>query len=347
MTDETHLSILRRMSGGGDLVVDDSPLTSSRAMRLALAKSANDAVGLILTVNTVTDDILQLDEMLNTIDDTLMLVGVNRNDRLIGVVALDMQLRAAILEMQLMGTLIPREAEQRAPTVTDKTMCGPMLAMLLSSLPGAMPAEEFAGWADNVHADALIESRREVGLMLDDCTYRVLRMNVDLGIADRQSVLTLALPCVSTEEEHATIPPEPVDWSTAFQAAVEDAPASLDALLHRFKMSLGSAQDLEVGQLIPLHGCTVGSVRLLALDGQVVANAKLGQVGGMRAVRIESEITQPMADLNGLPCRSGVAPEPSQGVPKIENAMTADRLPAADTVLNETATVEAGALENS
>ena len=64
---------------------------------------------------------------------------------------------------------------------------------------------------------------------------------------------------------------------------VSAAPASLDALLHRFKMHIGAAQSLEVGQVLPLPGCTVNSVRLLAPDGKVVAQAKLGQVGGMRA----------------------------------------------------------------
>ncbi|WP_106744702.1 FliM/FliN family flagellar motor switch protein [Yoonia maritima] len=343
MTDDTHLSILRRMAGARDLVADDSPLTSSRAMRLALAKSASDAVGLILTVTTVTDDTLRLDEMLNMIDDTLMLVGLKRDDRLIGIVALDMQLRAAVLEMQMMGALIPRDAEQRVPTATDKTMCDPMLAILLSSLPDAMPGEEFSGWADGVQIDALIESRREVGLMLNDCAYRVLRMNVDLGTADRQASIMLALPCIATKEEQETIPPEPVDWPTAFQATIGDAPTNLDAQLHRFKMSLGHAQDLEVGQLIPLHGCTVGSVRLLALDGQVVANAKLGQMGGMRAIRIESEITPQLADLNGL--QRGV--EAAQSVPKNDNAITADMLPAAGKVSGPTAKIEAVSLENS
>ena len=48
---------------------------------------------------------------------------------------------------------------------------------------------------------------------------------------------------------------------------------------------------------MPLPGCTVSSVRLLSPDGQVVAQAKLGQVGGYRAVRLEAAPPPELSDL--------------------------------------------------
>lgn len=299
MTGSSHSSILRKMAGArsGDPV--ESPITSSRAVRMALTKAANDTVGLVLTVRSVAEDIMPLDQMLSTFDDGMMLVALTRHGRIVGTAAWDMQMRAAVLEMQTMGKLIAMIADERPATGTDKTMCDPMLAALLAVLPSAVMGTEFEGWIDDVTTGVRLESARAAGLMLDDCSYRSVRMTVDLGVADRTGNLVLTLPVLTRPTEVPEPEAEPVNWGDAFRANVMEAPAALDALLHRFKMSLGRAQNLQVGQVVALPGCTVNSVRLISADGQNVAQAKLGQVGGMRAVRIENAVAPQMRDLTG------------------------------------------------
>jgi len=65
-------------------------------------------------------------------------------------------------------------------------------------------------------------------------------------------------------------------------------------------MPLFQAENLAVGQVIPLPGCTVSSVKLLARDGRKVATARLGQSGGMRAVRVEAAPHLQMEDMDNL-----------------------------------------------
>ena len=328
MTNSTHSSILRRKAGQNDQTGADSPLTSSRAVRLALAKSASDSVGLSLTVSSVIEDIVSIDDLLDQLDEGLMLVGLQCEGRVVGLLALDIQMRSAVVEIQTMGRLVARQAADRPPTATDKAMCEPVLSALLDALPAAVTGTNFDGWVDGLSLGGMIESTRAAGLTLDDGSYRALRMTVDLGVADRETYLLLALPVVTAEEDVLPEPQQPVDWATALRGTVSAAPATLDAVLHRFKIPIGRAQSLRVGQLVPLPGCTVNSVRLTAPGGRAVASAKLGQAGGMRALRIEDDAEPQLSDLGGRANATTVA----LGV-RIDqdalNAKAAGNLPAA------------------
>ena len=287
----------------------ENPLTSSRAVRLALTKAANDTVGVILTVASVAEEITDLDDMLGMLGDGLMLVGLERGNALVGMIALDMELRAAVLEQQTMGSVLAHRADERAPTRTDKMLCEPLISTFLSAFPQAVLGTALEGWGTDVALGESVESPRAAGLVLEDCAYRIVRLSVDLGVAERQAELIIVLPVVQEEKSIAAPAPSIADgdWDTIFEENVALAPARLDAVLHRFPVSLATAQSLQIGTVLPLPGCTVHSVRLLAPDGAEVAQAKLGQLGGYRAVRIE---TAPAPQLAELPAATPGTPMP-------------------------------------
>lgn len=186
MTESTHATLLRRMTRSHDADVVENPLTSSRAVRLALTKAANDTVGLVLSVSSVAEDVSGLDAMLDGLPDGLMLIGLHQQDRLVELIALDMQLCAAVLEMETMGVLSSQSVDDRAPTRTDKMMCDPMIAGFLDVFPQAVRGTDLDGWADDVaHKDRIVDTRT-AGLLLDDCRYRIVQMTVQLVPADRQ-----------------------------------------------------------------------------------------------------------------------------------------------------------------
>ncbi|WP_342076152.1 FliM/FliN family flagellar motor switch protein [Yoonia sp. SS1-5] len=295
-----HSTILRRMTGRQTGEAAEMPLTLSRAVRLALTKAADETIGLSVTVTDMAEDVRSLDDLLVDLDATLMLVGLERDGRLAGLMALDMQLRAAVVETQTIGRLIDAPADQRDPTGTDKSLCDAMLAHFLTALPHATAATEFDGWLDGVVLGDRVRSSRAAGLVLEDCEYRVLRFPIDLGVAERTGELRIALPMTAGPATPDLPQPVSQDWVPQFRAAVEAAPATLEAELYRFQLPLSQARDLKAGQVIPLYGCTVNSVRLLSLDGRQVAQAKLGQVGGKRALRIEAA---PAAELSELAAR--------------------------------------------
>ena len=300
MTDTMQNAVLRRMMRRDQDVPSENPLTTSRAVRLALTKAANDAVGLVLTVSSVSEYANALDAMLADLPAGLMLVALHRDDALAGFIAVDPELRAAVLEMETMSALSSQATDDRAPTSADLAMCKPLITSFLAAFPDAVLGTDLAGWCDHVSHHERIADVRAAGLILEDVPYRVLQMDVQLTGTDRQGALLLALPPIKAQEtiEHdlPSIPPE-LDWKTHFPSLVAEAPATLTALLHKFHLPLEDARGLQVGSVLPLRGCSVSSVRLLAPDGQEVSQAKLGQSGGMRAVRIEAA---PMPDLHAL-----------------------------------------------
>ena len=299
MSDSMHSTILRRMTGQQADTVAEAPLTSSRAMRLALAKSANDTVGLALTVTEIAEEEITLDVLLENLPEKLLLIELIRDGAMVGVMAVDMQFRAAVLEMQTMGELIKAVAEERAPTGTDKTMCEPVLERFLSALPAAIKLADIGGWVDDIILGNKVDSSRAAGLVLKDVDYRFLRIGVDLDVADRRGELLIALPVGQQVEIEEAPPVEVVGWDSQFQENVAVAPTELSALLHRFDLPISQAQALQVDQVLPLSGCTVNSIQLMSSDGQLVAQAKLGQLGGKRAVRIEAAPLPQMQDLAG------------------------------------------------
>ncbi len=298
MTERSHATLLRRMTRSHEKEVVENPLTSSRAVRLALTKAANDTVGLAITVSGIAEEVTVLDDVLGSLSEDLMLVELKRHGSLAGLIAIDMQLRSAVLEMETIGATVGAIADPRPPTRADKVMCDPFIAAFLMAFPTSVKGTPFEGWGDDVAVGEQFEGTRSAGLVLDDRDYRVVRMSVDLGVADRQGLLVMALPLA---DQKNVVDPEPlpkVDWKTAFDEVVLSAPASLDAVLHRFHISLAQANTLKVGTLLPLTGCSVNSVRLIAPNGQDAGQAKLGQVGGKRAVRLQSA---PLPELQELP----------------------------------------------
>lgn len=302
MAETMHSKILGRMAGRVTDDVDHQPLTASRAVRLAVTKTANDTVGLVLTVISMAEEIQPLDGLIAALGDDLMLVGLYRDGQLAGVIALDVELRAAILEMQTAGSLIGAPAEKRRATGTDKTLCDPLLDALVQALSPAMAGTELDGWISDCTVRERIDSARAAGLVLSDRDYRILRLAVDLGVADREALLLIALPPVKKPDLIVPELVEDVDWAAQFRLAVSFAPGTLLAHLKKFTIPLSQARSLEVGQILPLPGCDVHSVRLVAPDGKMVAQAKLGQLGGMRAIRIEQAPQAQMGDLTPVGC---------------------------------------------
>lgn len=299
MNEQAHISILRRMAGqaGDDAPV--SPISTSRAVRLALIKAGSDSCGLVLDVASTGEEHGSLDDVLTQFDDGSLLVGLRRQDRLAGVIALDLQLRAAVLEMQIMGRVLDQRAADRAATGTDKVLCEPMLAQFIAALPAAMAGTDDMGWVADLSLADRINDRRAAGLALADGDYRVLQMQIHLGAVDRQGCLLVVLPVVTpVAVAHPPAPPPQADWTTAFGAAVQGSRAVLTARIALCTMTLQQAQGMQPGDVIALPDGSITAVQLIAPDGRCVSQGKLGQMTGKRAVRVTAA---PDARLDDLP----------------------------------------------
>ena len=64
-------------------------------------------------------------------------------------------------------------------------------------------------------------------------------------------------------------------------------PTEVESIIGRLRLPLAIEETLKVGQVLPLLELDIGAVSLNASDGSCIATCRLGQSGGMRAVRVE------------------------------------------------------------
>lgn len=300
MTKQIAHAVLRRMASPPPPAPDDVPITSSKAIRLAITRAADKTHKMALSVSALREEVVSLEDMLAAIEPEMMLLGMQMDGRAQGIAAVGLELRAAVLELQTVGRVLEGAAEDRAPTETDARLSVPLITAFLAHLQTTASQTALDGWGEGFTVGDRFQSPRAAGLILDDVKFRVIRISVDLGHGGRTSDLSIALPSRAKCSEKVVKADDTGNWETRFQSVVNASPAKLDALLHRFKLPLYRAQGLAVGQVIPLPGCTVSSIQLLAGDGRRVATARLGQSGGMRAVRIEAAPHLQMRDMDQL-----------------------------------------------
>ena len=294
---DNQTSILARMAVRQAPLTTDVPLTSSRALRVAMTRAADKALGLSLSVTSVGEETLQLEAVIEALPNDYLYAGLLRLGEVTGFIGLDAQMRAAVIEMQTIGSLSKSPQLERSPTTTDMVLAAPVCEMLLKLLPETTAGSDLDGWVDDVSLGDPFDNLRSVGLALEDADYRLMRLTIDLAVGERLGEIILALP---NHTSQPIVPEKDLGdsgWDVKMNRAVTNAPATLDAILCRTKFSIGQVNTLQVGYVLPLYGATVSSVRLFAPEGVEVGSARLGQSGGLRAVRLETPVAAVMRDI--------------------------------------------------
>lgn len=304
--------MLGRIAAAPDADAATGPPTPMRQMRRALGRAADKAVGLSSSVLGIAEEDLDAETVIETGPTDWVVLGLRDGSQagLTGLFLVDLPLRSALVDMQTMGNLLPPSDTQRAVTRTDAVMVMPFADQLLKELADvgfAQDGLDLAGY-DIGH----IGDMRTAGLVMVQGQYRCWRITVQLGGGDHQGEIMIALrPRVAVSE---TAKPQGADWSAQLRDALSDAPAELVAVLTRMKMPINQIEDFKVGQILHLAGTTVGSVTLRGPSGEAVATARLGQVAGKRAVRVEAETVHLWDAPPRMAAPEGAMPSPSHDV---------------------------------
>lgn len=277
----------------------------ARMLRVGFARAAVAALGLSVVVSKVAEDSVRLDDLLDGLPPDQLMFQVQVADRPLGLVQVDTELSAVVIEMSTMGRVGAAAATPRLVTGTDAAMVHPLLATFLRLVPEDGPGTDLAKWMAGTAPGPRVRDARAAGLILAEAEYRVIRLTIDIPGTDRHGEMMLALPAFRGKPHNAPVDTRAADWTVTFHDAVLSAPAELHAVLHRMQMSLRQVDGFEVGQVLALPGVGVGSVRIEGPGGRMVATARLGQVAGLRAVRIERPTPPQMAEARPL---SGVTP---------------------------------------
>lgn len=306
MENQGQVAVIRRkIAAAGAAMAEGSP-GADRAWRLALARAARDSLKLGLEVRGMRLDRLSLTELLDLPEERSLLAVIEGPGEGLGVLVLSPPVLAAMVEVLTLGRVLPGNPAPRKPTRTDAAMIAPMIDAALAGLEAGLAEEADLIWAGGFRYASFLEDARPLGLLLEDAGYRCLTARVALedGAGDsaaggdeeaagggaRSGTVLLALPAEGRGARPARLAdpaPEPGPaFARRLAAQVADAGCVLDAVLSRLTVPLSQLMALSEGEVLLLPKAGVDRIVFEGIDANRLAEGRLGQNRGMRAVRL-------------------------------------------------------------
>jgi flagellar motor switch protein FliM len=302
MTEQAANSILQRIAVANRTA---PPLATSpeRALTDACIRVSDKLLSLQVVGQSCQMSRVSLGELLDMLPDKSLLAVIEGPGEAQGLLALDPMLFSALIEQQTRGTVNPVAPAARRATRTDATLISDWIDKVLALFGTSLQATGDVRWSYGYTYSTALPDPRPLALLLDETTFVVLNQTLSIGSAEREGTALLAMiadgrgpepviaskPQVVDSKPAASVtgaPSDPEKWQEDLGAAVQTATVELTAVLHRIPMSISSISKLEAGDTISLPLTSVGAVRVEDLNGQVVAEGRLGQLNGMCAIRI-------------------------------------------------------------
>ncbi|WP_370206111.1 FliM/FliN family flagellar motor switch protein [Pararhodobacter marinus] len=261
----------------------DAPVLSGRAGLLArsFGRAISDAAPLIAEDGALHWKTASLPELLDAIDTDAFVTLLDTAGGPPGLVTLDQEGFATVIEAMTIGRLGAARPGIRRPTGTDAALLGDILDTALHGLGAEDPVSAF-------RCARPVPDHRLLPVLLDEIAYDLVALTAVLisGDVTRPLRLMLALPQRPEEPDATDDTPPARSWAEAMEDAVMGASADLRAELGRLRLPLAEVLALGPGGALTLPLSNLEEVKLVALDGTPHAIGRLGQTRGMRAIRL-------------------------------------------------------------
>ena len=272
-------------------------MSAGKALRRALSRSADVLWDLALVVQSVEIDMLDQDGVVDALGPGDLLVVLDGPDGALGLACMHRALLTGLVEVQTIQQVTQIPVDDRPLTATDAAMAAPFLDDVLQRFANTLENNPLRSSLEGYRFGAMLEDKRAVAHLLNAPGYHSFRAEVDLALGRREGGLALFLPLADQTAAQKDMPRE-----GRHAQAMQRLPVTIEATLARIAMPLDAAEALRPGDTLPLTPDVVDGVELRAGRSAVVARGRLGQMNGMRAVR-----------LNWPPAPEGAQPAPSGG----------------------------------
>lgn len=288
MNDIIRRKLARAATAGGD---SGGP-GADQGWRLAFARAARDRAGLMVDVLSMKVHRRSLAELLEIPPDRAFLALLDGPESGLGLLVMSAEVMSAVIEMQTTGRVSAATPLLRKPTRTDAAMVSGTIDRALEELEAILAEEADLVWAGGFRYASFLEDPRPLGLLLEDHSYRVLTAELALSGDARKGQMILALPAdgrgvrPSRQAGHISETPG-AGFSAELGAAVLATDCALEAVLDRLTLPLRDVMALQPGQVLELPKAALDQITVEGMDGRPVAQARLGQHKGMRALRLK------------------------------------------------------------
>jgi flagellar motor switch protein FliM len=293
--------VLRRKIAAQRAAQAEGSPGADRSWRMALARSARDALGLALDVTGLRIKTQSLAEVLELPFDHALISVLQGPSEGMGLMLMTPEVLAGVIEVQTYGKVGTTPVDPRKPTRTDAAMVAPLLDAALIELEQQLVEEADLVWAGGFRYASFLDDARPLGLLMEDISYRLLSAEVSLGLGARKGSIYMALPAKGRGLGPAYASPAQLEdtvgaqsFSQDFAAQVDASACVLEAILARVSLPLGQVMALNVGAVVPLGRATIDRLGLSGINGAQLTEGKLGQHRGMRAIRL----SLPQGDAN-------------------------------------------------
>ena len=265
---------------------------AERALPLALARAARDGFGMALDCAAVTAQRYSLPELLDLPPDRALILLLEGPRAAFGLLVLDADMLAGLIEAQTLGRVLTQPALSRKPTRTDAAMVADWVDAVMADLEDQLLTEEDLIWTDGFRYSSHLDDPRPLALMLDDTAYKVLSVTVNLA-EGREGRLVLALPADGhgrrpqrSVQAQRPDPAEGLRFAADLAGQVLEAEVVVQGVLTRLTLPLSALLALKVGDLLPLPQAALDRIDLAGMDGRSRGQGRLGQARGQRALRM-------------------------------------------------------------
>lgn len=284
MATEKRNDVLRRKARAGRDEHRARVMSRVKALRRALSRSADVLWDLTLGVPESEEIRIPHADLESRFAAGGLFLLLEGDDGQRGAAWLDLQLVAALIEMQTTGRVGPREAAARPLTRTDAAIAAPLVDSMLWRF--AEQVTDRGEAPPRYRFGALIEDARTLGLSMEAAEFDLFAFTLDIADGAKAGAISVLLPV--DPEEAAPEPDGTPRDGEAFGLAecVLEAPARLDAVIARMTLPLQRVCRLRPGDQLPIVPDREMETRLEAAQKHLVARARLGRLNGMRAVRL-------------------------------------------------------------
>lgn len=294
-------STLQRKMDAGRNSAPAGERSGLKALRLALARAASKVFDLPLFVLAATQARCAQDMLDERIKDDRLLILMDGPGGQIGAVSADRACVAALTQHQTMGRVTGAAPAERGFTNTDAALLGPLIDAVLTRATALTDIAYDRQCLSGFRFGARCEDLRSLMLTLEADRFRVFDLTVDFAGGKMQGVITLALP----EPENGAVPEpeennETVVHGPRMEQAVGVAQAELTAVIGRMKLTLSDLSSLKMGDVLPLQNRRLNEAQLMSISNHEIAKGRLGQIDGLRAVRLNETSRETESSDGGL-----------------------------------------------
>mgnify|MGYP000315464536 CR=1 FL=1 len=258
-----------------------------RALKRSIIQAAETLFHLKLAVASEQKTLISLSGFLSSAENGNLILVLEGQDGRRGACLLSLEFIQSIVEMSTLGQVSSKPVADRQMTRTDAALVEPFIDAFLTRLEQGKSLGSDVNLVQGYRFGASAQDYHNLGNLLDETEYSVFSLKFT-PLGDRSGMrLTLALPVECKKPDNNDALGDIEAWSSDLSKVVRSAKLDVQVVAQSLRLPFDFVRSLSIGQVIPLEKQSFTDVKMISGKMQI-ARGKLGQVNGVRAIKIKS-----------------------------------------------------------